>query len=105
MSKDKPRRVTQELAAVDNFSELPGRKRGAEQTARNLGHQMGPWHKRANDPYGRQNSFCLDCNAPMVVCVEVPPLGSGAFVYGPALRRRCGEDDGHAAAEQAQGVQ
>lgn len=87
ISKDKPKRIIQDYAAIDQFGELPQRKRDAARTARHLGHDMGPWHKRPNDTAGRQNAFCLTCNRPMVVCTE-PPEGFPAS-YGSALSEEC----------------
>jgi hypothetical protein len=87
ISRDKPRRILQDIAAIDQFGELAGRKKGAAKTARELGHDLGAWHKRKQDPAGRVNAFCVTCNRPAVVCTE-PPEGFPA-VYGKALSERC----------------
>ena len=78
----KPKRVYQ-TRHRDEFGEVPARKREAMRLAHLHGHQMGPWHKRPNDDYGRWNSFCIDCNAGMVVCTECPERVDA--IYGPAL--------------------
>ena len=86
LSKEKPRNITQDYA-VDQFGELPSRKRAAGIRARQLGHDMGGWRRRSNDPAGRWNSFCATCNQPMVVCTETPAGFTDA--YGPALTNEC----------------
>jgi hypothetical protein len=83
---EKPRRITQTLA-VDEFGELAGRKRDAARRARHLGHQLGGWRRRSNDPAGRWNAFCVDCAAVAVVCTETPD--GLADSYGTALDREC----------------
>jgi hypothetical protein len=88
MSRDKPKRIVQDIAAIDQFGELAGRKKEAAATARALGHDLGPWHKRKQDTAGRVNAFCHKCNRPAVVCTE-PPEGFPA-VYGKALTEECG---------------
>jgi hypothetical protein len=79
--------VIQEYAAIDQFGELPARKKAAAQIARGLGHDLMPWHKRTNDPAGRWNAYCMDCNRAAVVCTEAP-LGFSES-YGPALTEVC----------------
>lgn len=74
--------------AVDDFNEVPGRKREALQRAARNGHEMGPWHRRPNDPYGRWNAFCRQCNRLAVVATE-PPDYLAEPVYGHALTTRC----------------
>lgn len=86
ISKDKPRRVHQQLA-VDEFGELAERKWRANTAARALGHQMGGWHRRKNDEAGRWDAYCSDCNAAAVVCTEAPH--GMPDVYGPALKNDC----------------
>jgi hypothetical protein len=86
IAKDRPKRVYQTLA-VDEFGELAGRKRTADAAARQRGHQMGGWHRRRNDPAGRWDAYCSDCNAAAVACTE-PPNGL-PDTYGPALSREC----------------
>lgn len=88
MAKTKPRRVVQDLAAIDQFGELASRKREAVRIAHAHGHQLGSWHRRPNDPAGRFNAYCTDCNAPAVVCTEVPD-GIEANIYGHALMIDC----------------
>lgn len=84
----KPRRIYQESRAVDDFGEMAGRKREAMQQARSHGHQMSPWHARKNDPNGRLDSHCSDCNMAMTVCIEPPP-GIVNASYGKALTHDC----------------
>jgi len=83
---DKPRRIVQDYA-IDDFRELPGRKKAAAAKARALGHDLMPWHRRTNDPAGRWNAFCHTCNRAVVVCTE-PQEGLPAS-YGPALTEEC----------------
>jgi hypothetical protein len=85
-----PRRLVTQTYAVDEFGELATRKRDALAQAVAHGHQMGSWHKRPNDPWGRQNNWCVDCNANLTVAVDLPPLMPG-LVYGHALKVTCGE--------------
>ena len=60
LSTAKPVVIKQDYAAIDQFGELAERKRQASTRARALGHDMLPWHERANDPAGRWNSvLCL----------------------------------------------
>ena len=86
LSKEKPRRVVQSLA-VDEFGELGVRKKEAAALARQLGHQLAGWHRRSNDPAGRWNAFCSDCNAVAVVCTEAPE--GIPDMYGSALKNEC----------------
>jgi hypothetical protein len=79
--------VVQEYAAIDQFGELPARKRAAERQAQRLGHDLAPWHRRTNDPAGRFNAFCEVCNRAAVVCTETPPDFPDS--YGPALTDDC----------------
>lgn len=88
ISKDKPRRVYQDVAAIDQFGELAARKRTASASAHALGHQLSAWHKRSNDVYGRFNAFCVDCNAPVIIATERPPT-IDADTYGKAVTERC----------------
>ena len=87
ISHDKPRRIIQILASIDEFNELPGLKLAAVKAAHGLGHQMGSWHRRPNDPYGRWNNSCVDCGRMAVVALE-PPAGAGR-AYGQALTIDC----------------
>lgn len=83
---ERHRTITQTLA-IDEFGELAGRKRDAAAIARQHGHQLTPWRKRKNDPYGRQDAWCVDCGRIVTVCVEKPvdvPLA-----YGKALTEEC----------------
>lgn len=82
----KPREVNQ--ADLDDFGPLAERKRDAKELARHLGHDLGRWHRRPNDPCGRWNAFCWTCNAVAVVAVETPE-GFAAPVYGTALNQEC----------------
>ena len=75
-------RLTQQ-PAVDEFGELPARKRAVA-----LGHDLGEWHRRPNDPYGRWNAFCRTCNMIAVVAVEAPDYFAEP-VYGYALIKKC----------------
>lgn len=79
--------VIQEYAAIDQFRELPDKKRAAEAQARTLGHDLLPWHERANDPAGRWNAFCASCNKLVVVCTETPK--ELADIYGHAFTDPC----------------
>lgn len=88
ISKDKPRRVYQDVAAIDQFGELAARKRSATASAHALGHQLTAWHCRSNDVYGRQNAFCVDCNRVAVVATERPPT-IDADIYGTAVVESC----------------
>lgn len=81
------RTIITEHYARDEFGELAGRKREATKLARDNGHQLGSWHKRPSDSYGRQNAFCVDCNAITVVCIEDVP--GFPLIYGNALTRKC----------------
>ena len=83
----KPRRIVQDLA-VDEFGELPARKRRAATEARHRGHDLLPWRKRHNDPAGRWNAYCATCNKLAVVCTETPETLPD--IYGDALREDCG---------------
>jgi len=87
LSKAAPRQIVQLHAAIDDFGELPGRKREASATARKLGHDLDGWHRRSNDPAGRWNAFCTVGNAAAVVCTETPE--GFRDVYGPALTLEC----------------
>lgn len=77
-----------ESRVVDDYGEMPARKREAAAAARAHGHEMGVW-KRRNDAYGRQDSWCRICGAIMTVCVEAPAAYSLPFVYGKALTDSC----------------
>lgn len=90
ISRDKPRRIYQTLA-VDEFGELKDRKRESLERARALGHQMTGWHRRTNDPHGRWNSYCVDCNRMAVVATEQPEGLS--LAYGNALDENCQAPD------------
>jgi len=74
--------------AGDDFNELPEHKRRAREQSAQLGHQLGPWHRRRSDPAGRWNAYCSRCNAMAVVGVEPAP-GVGKFIYGHALEVAC----------------
>lgn len=87
ISKDKPRRVVQRLAQ-DEFGELRERKREAERIAREKGHDLKGWRRRANDPAGRWNNYCATCNRMVVACTETPE-GFTDF-YGDAVTQDCG---------------
>lgn len=87
LSTAKPKRIVQDYAAIDQFGELAGRKREAAAKARNLGHDLMPWHERGNDPAGRWNAFCTVCNKAVVVCTEAPH--NLPDVYGPAIVIEC----------------
>jgi len=80
--------VIQEYAAIDQFGELPARKKAAAKRAFDLGHDLMPWHRRTNDPAGRFNAFCVSCNRAAVVCTEAPEGIPES--YGPALTESCG---------------
>lgn len=81
------RYIMQDLS-VDEFRELPARKRDARRTAEKLGHDLGAWHRRPNDPYGRWNAFCHTCNMIAIVAVEVPDCLAEP-IYGHAVVRKC----------------
>lgn len=83
----KSRTVVQHLA-MDDFAELPARKRDAKKRAEVLGHDLGAWHRRKNDPYGRWNAFCRTCNLIAVVAVEAPDYLAEP-TYGHALVQKC----------------
>ena len=86
LAVEKPRNIVQDYA-IDQFGELAGRKRDAAKRARDLGHDLLPWHERPNDPAGRWNGFCVSCNRAVVVCTEAP---SGfPDIYGPAIKDEC----------------
>lgn len=87
LTKAEPKVVIQHLA-VDEFAEVPERKRTAERAARGLGHALSAWHRRPNDPAGRWNAFCHDCNRLAVVATE--PVEKLGDVYGRALTEQCG---------------
>lgn len=86
-SEGKPRTV-QQRPSVDDFRELPQRKRDARACAIELGHDLGAWHRRKNDPYGRWNAFCRSCNMIAVVAVEAPDYLADPC-YGHALTKEC----------------
>jgi hypothetical protein len=88
IARSKPRRVYQDVEAIDQFGERAERKREAAKTARELGHDLGPWHKRPNDSAGRVNAFCVTCNRPAVVFTADPLEGFPA-TYGKALTEPC----------------
>src|SRR5262245_56536065 len=83
----KARVIIQDYAAVDQFGELPERKRGAERLARQQGHQLSGWHRRQNDPQGHWDAWCQDCGMLAVVVTE--PRPGIAHVYGKALELTC----------------
>lgn len=86
LSREKPHQIVQDYA-IDQFGELPARKRAADEKARRHGHMMGGWRRRANDPAGRWNNYCATCNRVAVVCTETP---SGFDdIYGAALTTEC----------------
>lgn len=85
--EQKPRRIIQDFAGIDQFGEVAGRKREAAKVARAHGHDLSAWHKRKQDPCGRFNAFCVTCNRPVVVCTE-PPDGF-PVIYGKALQEPC----------------
>lgn len=87
LTQARPHTVVQTYA-VDDFGELAARKRAAEATARQLGHDLLPWHPR-QDPAGRWNSYCATCNQAVVVATEVPD-GFADFTYGRAVTQVCG---------------
>ena len=80
-------RHLEEYAAIDQFGDLPARKRQASIQARKLGHDLLPWHERPNDPAGRYNAFCASCNRLVVVCTETPE--GFTDIYGKALIEDC----------------
>jgi hypothetical protein len=84
----KPRRILAPRRVTDDFGELSTHKHEAQRQAHALGHQMLPWHARPNDPHGRWNSYCIDCNWLAVVCVESPE--GLDTMYGKALTEPCG---------------
>jgi hypothetical protein len=88
ISRDKPKRIFQDYAAVDDFGERAERKKEAGATARAHGHDLGKWHKRPNDPSGRINSFCVKCNRPVVVFTG-DPLDGFPAIYGKAFTEEC----------------
>lgn len=74
--------------AVDEFGELPARKRNARAAAEHLGHELTAWRRRKNDQYGRWNAYCEHCGMTAVVGLEPAP-GIGETSYGPALTESC----------------
>ncbi len=91
-AEQSPHAVVQHLA-VDDFDELAARKRETRARAEALGHALGYWHRRPNDPYGRWNAFCLTCNRAAVVAVEASDL-CAELVYGHALTQSCRRSEG-----------
>jgi hypothetical protein len=91
--KAKRKIIVEHYEAIDQFGELPERKRDAEKAAFKHGHDLAGWHERPNDPAGRWNNFCLACNQAVVVCTEAPE--GFPQIYGPAYTKEC------AAIEQA----
>jgi hypothetical protein len=87
LATEQPRTFTEHIA-VDEFGEMPARKRSARTLAATLGHTLGPWHHRTNDAAGRQHAYCTRCNAMAVVAPELAP-GVEEFIYGHAVDRRC----------------
>lgn len=83
----KPRTLVGPAAPIDDFGELPERKRTARTQAGRLGHDLGSWHRRPNDPAGRFNAFCRTCNRGVIVCTEAPE--GLRDVYGRALEETC----------------
>ncbi len=79
--------IVERYAAIDQFGELSQRKKEAFTKARQLGHDMLPWHQRKNDPAGRWNSFCHSCNMAVAVCTEAPE--GMPDTYGPAILKEC----------------
>ena len=96
---EKPTTVTSQAVAVDEFGELPERKRAATKRALGLGHVLGPWHRRPNDVAGRFNAFCRSCNRIAVVCIETPDGLDD--IYGTALVETCRLTPAQRRAEQA----
>lgn len=88
LSAETPRRSVTQVLAVDDFGELPARKREAAAQAKRNGHTLGSWHRRPNDPYGRFNSFCRNCGRIVVVATE-PPDQLAEAIYGHALTQGC----------------
>ena len=88
VGSDKSRVIVQHLA-IDQFGELPARKRAAKAEATKQGHKLSGWYRRPNDEHGRWNAFCErdGCTALVVVATE-PPAGV-PFTYGPALTTKC----------------
>ena len=86
LSKEKPRQIVQDYA-IDQFGELPARKRTADERARRNGHMMMGWRRRANDPAGRWNNYCQSCNKVAVVCTETPE--GFTDIYGDAVTAEC----------------
>ena len=87
LAKGKRKIIVQDVAAIDQFGELPARKRTAAAQARKLGHDLRPWGRRSNDPAGRWNAYCFDCNKLVVVCTETP-VGF-EDIYGKAYTESC----------------
>ena len=85
----KPRRVLPPRTHMDEFGEVGPRKRAAEAVTRSEGHQLRGWHKRPNDPAGRWNNYCTDCNRAVIVCTEAPE--GFPDMYGEALTENCRE--------------
>jgi hypothetical protein len=79
--------VVQDVAAIDQFGDVPTRKRAASAEARKHGHDLRGWVKRSNDPAGRWNAFCVTCNKAVVVCTETPE--GFTDIYGPAYTEEC----------------
>jgi hypothetical protein len=82
-----PREIIAPPVPIDSFGEVPGRKREARKQAALRGHALGPWHRRANDPAGRFNAFCINCSRLAVVATEAPD--QLPFIYGSAISEAC----------------
>jgi hypothetical protein len=83
-----PRTLVGPAPVVDEFGEVPARKRRARALAAAHGHQLGSWHRRKNDPAGRHNAFCFRCGRLAVVATD----GAADLVsdiYGNALSDPC----------------
>lgn len=83
------RRVVTQRLSRDEFGEMGARKKGAAGTAHANGHQLGPWHKRPGDTYGRQDAYCVDCNMAVTVAVDEPAVYHLPLIYGDATTKKC----------------
>lgn len=82
-----PRAQRQLLDLIDR-RKLELSKLIALERANTLGHVLGAWHRRPNDPLGRTNAFCQACN--MIAVAGIEPLDPLAeTVYGHAVTRWC----------------
>lgn len=87
-STKRPPRAQRKLLTDIARKKLALNKLIATQRAEALGHVLGRWHRRQNDPLERANAFCSLCNMIAVAGVHaLDPLAEP--VYGHAVSREC----------------